>query len=220
MIREFARVFGVDFFSVISRGSQFKVESFMFRIAKPESFVLISPSRHDVNSSPLTPIARNLFWSLYQVGKQNAAECMPLIMEPASAFYSSPLVVLDFQSLYPSIMIAYNYCYSTCLGRVRDFKGAYKLGVTDNFDIPPELLQKLQDHITGDCRHISFQFPWNLQENMCSCGEWHHVCETQRAERFDREDVGGAIGHQSDGETSNEECEWRQSKSLGMESTS
>lgn len=49
MIREFARVFGVDFFSVISRGSQFKVESFMFRIAKPESFVLISPSRHDVS---------------------------------------------------------------------------------------------------------------------------------------------------------------------------
>lgn len=52
MIREFARVFGVDFFSVINRGSQFKVESFMFRIAKPESFVLISPSRQDVDSYP------------------------------------------------------------------------------------------------------------------------------------------------------------------------
>jgi DNA polymerase elongation subunit (family B) len=47
-IREFARVFGVDFFSVISRGSQFKVESFMFRIAKPESFVLRSPSKQEV----------------------------------------------------------------------------------------------------------------------------------------------------------------------------
>ena len=47
--REFARVFGVDFFSVISRGSQFKVESFMFRIAKPESFVLLSPSKQDVS---------------------------------------------------------------------------------------------------------------------------------------------------------------------------
>lgn len=48
-IREFARVFGVDFFSVISRGSQFKVESFMFRIAKPECFVLISPNKSDVS---------------------------------------------------------------------------------------------------------------------------------------------------------------------------
>ena len=47
--REFARVFGVDFFSVLSRGSQFKVESFMFRIAKPESFVLLSPSKQDVS---------------------------------------------------------------------------------------------------------------------------------------------------------------------------
>lgn len=46
---EFARVFGVDFFSVLSRGSQFKVESFMFRIAKPESFVLLSPSKQDVS---------------------------------------------------------------------------------------------------------------------------------------------------------------------------
>ena len=50
-IREFARVFGVDFFSVISRGSQFKVESFMFRIAKPESFVLRSPNKHEVTHS-------------------------------------------------------------------------------------------------------------------------------------------------------------------------
>jgi len=139
---------------------------------------------------------------------------MPLIMEPASAFYSSPLVVLDFQSLYPSIMIAYNYCYSTCLGRVRGFKGAYKLGVTDNLDIPLELLQKLQDYITGDCRYIAVYLPLDLQGNFRSCGEWHHVCETQRAERFARKDVGRATGHQSDGETSNEECEWRQSKSL------
>ncbi|KAH9835559.1 uncharacterized protein C8Q71DRAFT_709525 [Rhodofomes roseus] len=124
---EFARVFGVDFFSVLSRGSQFKVESFMFRIAKPESFVLLSPSKQDV-------------------GKQNAAECMPLIMEPLSAFYTSPLVVLDFQSLYPSIMIAYNYCYSTCLGRVTDFKGQYKFGVTD-LQQPAGLLATLEKHI-------------------------------------------------------------------------
>lgn len=83
-----------------------------------------------------------------QVGKQNAAECMPLIMEPLSAFYNGPLIVLDFQSLYPSIMIAYNYCYSTCLGRVVDFQDRNKLGVTD-LDLPLGLLEKLQDHITS-----------------------------------------------------------------------
>ena len=57
----------------------------------------------------------------------------------------------------------------------------------------------------------------NLQgKNHCSCGEWHYVCETQRAERLAREDVDRIIGYQSDGETSNEECGWRQSKSLGI----
>ncbi|KAJ3890133.1 hypothetical protein GG344DRAFT_50208 [Lentinula edodes] len=126
---EFARVFGVDFYSVISRGSQFKVESFMFRMAKPESFVLISPSKSDV-------------------GKQNAAECLPLIMEPQSALYTSPLVVLDFQSLYPSLMISQNMCYSTCLGRVMDFQGRNKFGVVD-LDRPSGLLEKLKDHINA-----------------------------------------------------------------------
>ncbi|KAK6341913.1 DNA polymerase zeta [Orbilia blumenaviensis] len=110
---EQARLLGVDFFSVFSRGSQFKVESLMFRIAKPENFVLISPSRK-------------------QVGSQNALECIPLVMEPQSSFYTSPVLVLDFQSLYPSVMIAFNYCYSTCLGRIVQWKGgANKLGFTE-----------------------------------------------------------------------------------------
>ncbi|KZT52402.1 hypothetical protein CALCODRAFT_520743 [Calocera cornea HHB12733] len=125
---EFARVFGVEFFSVLERGSQYMVESFMFRIAKPQNFILISPSKE-------------------QVGRQNAAECVPLIMEPQSAFYKGPLVVLDFTSLYPSIMIAYNYCYSTCLGRVGHFKGKSKFGVTD-LNLPPGILELLKDDIT------------------------------------------------------------------------
>ncbi|KNE68733.1 hypothetical protein AMAG_13375 [Allomyces macrogynus ATCC 38327] len=53
-----------------------------------------------------------------QVAAQRAAESTPLVMEPVSAFYPDPVVVLDFQSLYPSIMIAFNYCFSTCLGHV------------------------------------------------------------------------------------------------------
>jgi DNA polymerase zeta len=124
---EQARLLGVDFFAVISRGSQFKVESTMFRIAKPENFILVSPSRK-------------------QVGQQNALECLPLVMEPQSAFYSSPVLVLDFQSLYPSVMIAYNYCYSTCLGRVVSWRGRNKMGFMD-FKREPQLLELVKDHI-------------------------------------------------------------------------
>ncbi|KAJ9477968.1 DNA polymerase zeta catalytic subunit [Pseudozyma hubeiensis] len=136
---EFARIYGIDFFSVISRGSQFKVESIMLRIAKPENFVLISPSRA-------------------QVGKQNAAECLPLIMEPQSAFYKGPLIVLDFQSLYPSIMIAYNLCYSTCLGRVSGFKGTSKFGVTE-YSPPKGLLSLLQDDVNISSNGLLFVKP-------------------------------------------------------------
>jgi DNA polymerase zeta len=45
---EFARVYGVDFSDVYMRGSQFKVESFMFRLAKPESLILQTPSKDEV----------------------------------------------------------------------------------------------------------------------------------------------------------------------------
>jgi DNA polymerase zeta len=124
---EQARLLGVDFFSVFSRGSQFKVESLMFRIAKPESFALVSPSRK-------------------QVGAQNALECLPLVMEPQSAFYNSPLLVLDFQSLYPSVMIAYNYCYSTCLGRITNWRGTNKMGFAD-FQRTPGLLELVKDKL-------------------------------------------------------------------------
>jgi len=80
---------------------------------------------------------------------------MPLIMEPSSAFYTSPMVVLDFQSLYPSVMIAYNYCYSTCLGRVRPFGDSYKFGVVQNLDIDPKVLAALEPYITSKLQPIS-----------------------------------------------------------------
>ena len=51
-------------------------------------------------------------------------ECIPLTLEPESQFYADPVIVLDFQSLYPSIMIAYNYCFSTCLGNISELERA------------------------------------------------------------------------------------------------
>jgi DNA polymerase elongation subunit (family B) len=99
---ELARVFGMDFFSVLSRGSQFRVESIMYRLARPQNYALLSPAVQDRQS-------------------QRAMECIPLVLEPeVGAHYTSPVCVLDFRSLYPSVMIAHNLCFSTCLGKILD----------------------------------------------------------------------------------------------------
>lgn len=95
---EMARTFGIDFFSVLSRGSQYRVESMMLRLAHTQNYLALSPSAE-------------------QVARQPAMEALPLVMEPASGMYPDPVCVLDFQSLYPSMIIAYNLCYSTCIGR-------------------------------------------------------------------------------------------------------
>ena len=142
---EQARLLGVDFFSVFSRGSQFKVESLMFRIAKPENYLLPSPSRK-------------------QVGQQNALECLPLVMEPQSAFYNSPLLVLDFQSLYPSVMIAYNYCYSTFLGRVISWRGQNKMGFTE-YQRQQRILELLKDQINIAPNGIIYAKP-NIRKSL------------------------------------------------------
>jgi DNA polymerase zeta len=75
-------------------------------------------------------------------------------MEPMSAFYKSPLVVLDFQSLYPSTMIAYNYCYSTCLGRVDSYMGKNKLGIIDDLGLPAGLLETVRDQIHSKSENV------------------------------------------------------------------
>lgn len=80
------------------RGSQYRVESMLVRLAHSQNYLTLSPNKE-------------------QVGSQPATEALPLVMEPESRLYSCPVVVLDFQSLYPSMVIAYNLCYTTCVGR-------------------------------------------------------------------------------------------------------
>jgi len=98
---EMARLYGCDLWSVLSRGSQYKVEAMLCRLSKAQNLLLYSPSKAEV-------------------AQQRAPECIALVMEPQSLFYAAPVLVLDFQSLYPSIVIAYNLCYSTCLGSLKD----------------------------------------------------------------------------------------------------
>lgn len=84
---------------------------------------------------------------------------VPLVIEPDRAFYTDPVGIVDFQSLYPSVIIAYNLCYSTCVGKIQmispDSKsrkfGVYKIPANIRtslgFDATKELAQDEYDFI-------------------------------------------------------------------------
>ena len=39
------------------------------------------------------------------------------VIEPRKGYYDMPIATLDFSSLYPSIMMAHNLCYTTLLDK-------------------------------------------------------------------------------------------------------
>nr|AIN81096.1 DNA polymerase [Gorilla gorilla herpesvirus 7]AIN81097.1 DNA polymerase [Gorilla gorilla herpesvirus 7]AIN81108.1 DNA polymerase [Gorilla gorilla herpesvirus 7]AIN81109.1 DNA polymerase [Gorilla gorilla herpesvirus 7] len=47
--------------------------------------------------------------------KENVGYKGATVLEPKIGYYATPTVVFDFQSLYPSIMMAHNLCYSTLI---------------------------------------------------------------------------------------------------------
>ncbi|CAD5119813.1 DgyrCDS8397 [Dimorphilus gyrociliatus] len=126
---ELARVFGIEFRDVLSRGSQYRVESMMLRVSRSRNYVPASPS-------------------VEQRSRQKAPECVPLNMEPHSKVYKDPVIVLDFQSLYPSIMIAYNICFTTCLGKLYNLKNCDKSDIElgcCQYSIDPQEVVRLAD---------------------------------------------------------------------------
>eukprot|EP01102_Stenamoeba_stenopodia_P015985 TRINITY_DN5528_c0_g1_i1.p1 TRINITY_DN5528_c0_g1~~TRINITY_DN5528_c0_g1_i1.p1 ORF type:complete len:618 (+),score=144.96 TRINITY_DN5528_c0_g1_i1:159-1856(+) len=90
-----ARVTGVPMGYLLSRGQQIKVISQLYRQAKKEG-LLIPYNR----SRP----ADETYEGAY-------------VIQPKPGFYEQPIATLDFTSLYPSIMMAHNLCYTTLLRR-------------------------------------------------------------------------------------------------------
>lgn len=67
---ELARTFGIDFESVLTRGSQYRVESMLVRLAHTQNYLMLSPSREQVATS-----ARQLCTLTYH---RHAAHAMQL----------------------------------------------------------------------------------------------------------------------------------------------
>lgn len=56
------------------------------------------------------------------------------VIEPIKGYYRVPIATLDFQSLYPSIMMAHNLCYSTLVSNKAEAMrmGPEEVGLTPN----------------------------------------------------------------------------------------
>ena len=92
---EMARVTGVPMSFLISRGQQIKVYSMILRKCRDEK--LLVPTLRKSGAAPGG-----------DVGYEGAT-----VLDPIKNYYDIPIATLDFASLYPSIMQAWNLCYST-----------------------------------------------------------------------------------------------------------
>lgn len=101
---EMARVTGVPINFLFTRGQQIKVVSQLMRRAKFQGLLL--PSERMKAGG----------------GDDNVNFEGAYVIEPQSGFYTSPIATLDFASLYPSIMMAHNLCYTT-LAKKKDLEG-------------------------------------------------------------------------------------------------
>ncbi|ODQ54350.1 hypothetical protein SAICODRAFT_208664 [Saitoella complicata NRRL Y-17804] len=91
---EMARVTGVPFNYLLARGQQIKVISQLFRKAADEGLVVPS---------------------LKSEGGGDEQYEGATVIEPTRGYYDVPIATLDFASLYPSIIMAHNLCYTTLL---------------------------------------------------------------------------------------------------------
>ncbi|KAJ7945210.1 DNA polymerase [Quillaja saponaria] len=89
---EMARVTGVPISFLLSRGQSIKVLSQLLRKAKQKNLVIPN---------------------VKQVGSEQGTYEGATVLEAKAGFYEKPIATLDFASLYPSIMMAYNLCYCT-----------------------------------------------------------------------------------------------------------
>lgn len=90
---EMSRVTGIPFNYILSRGQQVKVISQLYRKAAEDGYV-IPALKTEVSDEQYEGAT---------------------VIEPIKGYYDIPIATLDFASLYPSIMMAHNLCYTTLI---------------------------------------------------------------------------------------------------------
>jgi len=117
---EICRVTGVTFSDLILRGQGIKTESQLHRIMLPRGFLAPNKSKAIVNGQKNLDVdSAEIGESLDEANEDDSyvgASCI----QPKIGWYGVPIATMDFQSLYPSIMSAYNLCYSTFIETEED----------------------------------------------------------------------------------------------------
>jgi DNA polymerase delta subunit 1 len=102
---EMSRVTGVPMNYLLTRGQQIKVISQIYRHARKHQIIVpVCQPQHSVKRT------RDDSDDESEPGEGYEGAT---VLEPVTGYHQTPIATLDFQSLYPSIMIAHNLCYST-----------------------------------------------------------------------------------------------------------
>lgn len=126
---EMARVTGVPLDFLLSRGQQIKVVSMLYRKCRPLGLLV-----------PTLPKQASGGGGGDDEGYEGAT-----VIEPVKGYYDEPIATLDFASLYPSIMMAHNLCYSTLIAN--DEVG--KLSPEDYEKTPDEEIYFIRSKVRG-----------------------------------------------------------------------
>ena len=109
---QMSQVTGVPLTSIIHRGQQIRTLLLMLQFCKARC-----------RKNPEHP---RYFLPDESANKPPAADGFEgaVVITPLPGFYQTPVVTLDFASLYPSIMRAYNMCFSTLVPSLREAQRA------------------------------------------------------------------------------------------------
>lgn len=122
---EQARLYGVNMTELILRGQQHRLLTYLINfcldLEREGSPKLLVPKNDRISSG-----TRN---------KRDVQFEGATVVEPQSGFYENPVATIDFASLYPSIMLAHNLCYSTFIPPYkRRYYSEYQYFVTPSGD--------------------------------------------------------------------------------------
>ncbi|KAL7719301.1 DNA polymerase [Entamoeba marina] len=125
---EMCRVTGIPLSYLLPRGQQVKVITQLYRYANASNLLIPYYTRSGGSSEKFKGAT---------------------VIKPLKGFYREPIATLDFSSLYPSVMIAHNTCYSTLLPNIRGPQNS-------TLDDIPDIESKLKEYqLTKDDVELS-----------------------------------------------------------------